>query len=118
MRLKTFPEKNNSSEPFCPRIETTPRHGQNNDVAVLAMGTFWQPQPDFQNVRGIVDVVVGYSTRTNMPHLSRRSVQHTTEAVLIEFNPQEITYMGVLNKVSAKISVLCVWKENTCRRVV
>lgn len=84
-----------SPKPMCPEISTVPRHA-NNDVAVLALGWFWHPQRDFKKLGGVVNVVVGYTGGDSL-NPSYQYMKDATEAILVEFNPEEISYIGILN---------------------
>lgn len=88
-----------SSTAVCPEIATTPRN-PTNEVAVLASGWFWHPQRDFRALRGVVDVVVGYTGGVEK-NPTYQNIMDATEAFLVEFDPSIISYEKILNEVSA-----------------
>ncbi|MEP7038065.1 MAG: peptide-methionine (S)-S-oxide reductase MsrA [Acidobacteriota bacterium] len=71
----------------------------NLETATLAGGCFWCTEAVFDNVRGVEDVVSGYSGgHTENPTYSQVCSETTghAEAVQIKFDPNEISYEEVL----------------------
>ncbi len=71
----------------------------NLETATLASGCFWCTEAVFDNVRGVEDVVSGYSGgRTENPTYQQVCSETTghAEAVQIKFDPNEISYEEVL----------------------
>ena len=69
------------------------------EVATLAGGCFWCVEPAFDELRGVHDVVSGY-TGGHVPGPSYEQVcQETTghaEAVKVSFDPAEVSYREIL----------------------
>ena len=71
----------------------------NLETATLAGGCFWCTEAVFDNVRGVEDVVSGYSGGHTENPTYQQVCSETTghaEAVQIKFNPNEISYEEVL----------------------
>ncbi len=71
----------------------------NLETATLASGCFWCTEAVFDNVRGVEDVVSGYSGGHTENPTYQQVCSETTghaEAVQIKFNPNEISYEEVL----------------------
>ncbi|HET7322596.1 MAG TPA: peptide-methionine (S)-S-oxide reductase MsrA, partial [Longimicrobiaceae bacterium] len=73
---------------------TTPR-----ETATLAGGCFWCLEPVFSELRGVVDVIPGY-TGGRRPDPSYEQVCTGTtghaEAVQVTFNPEEVSFRELL----------------------
>src|SRR5665648_114122 len=69
------------------------------EMATLGGGCFWCLEPIFKNLKGVIDVVVGYSGG-NVPNPSYEMVcigrTNHAEVVQIKFNPQIISFREVL----------------------
>jgi methionine-S-sulfoxide reductase len=63
-----------------------------------AMGWFWGPQRDFDDVEGIQETVVGYSgshsSQTSFP--TYRNIQDYAESIRLTFDPSQISYQDLL----------------------
>ena len=58
---------------------------------------FWSPQISFLQIGGVKRCIVGYcGGRTDDP--TYRSIQDYTEAILVEYDPKEITYRQLLER--------------------
>ncbi|MGY4879097.1 peptide-methionine (R)-S-oxide reductase MsrB [Vreelandella aquamarina] len=68
-------------------------------VATFAGGCFWCVEEGFEKIPGVVEAVSGYSggveTNPSYQQVSSGNTGHT-EAVQVYYNPQEITYEGLL----------------------
>lgn len=78
----------------CPEVSFTCRP-DGYTKAIVACGWFWHPQPEFQNLRGVVNCVVGYSGGVS-PDPTYDNMQDYTEALLVDFDPQMISYADIL----------------------
>lgn len=66
-------------------------------TAVFAGGCFWSVETDFERAPGVLDVVVGYTGgRTKNPTYKTYAVGGHREAVLVTYDPKEITYAGLV----------------------
>ena len=75
----------------------TPRPG--NELAAVAGGCFWGVEDVFRQVPGVVATAVGYTGGTTERPTYESVCSHTTghaETVLIEFDPQKISYGALL----------------------
>ncbi len=72
---------------------------QAHQTAILAGGCFWGVEAVFEHVRGVVDVVSGYTGGTartaHYSHVSSGTTAHV-EAVRIVFDPRQIQYTDLL----------------------
>ena len=84
-----------SMHAMCPEIPLTPRPG--TEIAIVACGWFWGPQPEFQSIRGVYRCLVGYSGGVE-PNPSYDEMKDFTESVFIEFDPSQVSYAAILNK--------------------
>lgn len=69
--------------------------------ALLAAGCFWGVQYYFDQVPGVVKTTVGYSGgHTKNPSYDDVATQGTghAESVLVEFNPEEVSYKTILKQ--------------------
>jgi peptide-methionine (S)-S-oxide reductase len=77
-------------------IAATPAHA---DTAVLAGGCFWGMELVFEHVKGVNDVVSGYSGGSakdaNYDAVSSEQTGHA-EAVRITFDPRQVSYAQLL----------------------
>jgi peptide-methionine (S)-S-oxide reductase len=67
--------------------------------ALFAAGCFWGVQYYFDQIPGVVTTTVGYTGGTTKSPTYDEVCSHTTghaEALLIEFNPQKVTYITLL----------------------
>lgn len=68
-------------------------------VATFAGGCFWCVEAGFEKIPGVVEAVSGYSggveTNPSYQQVSSGNTGHT-EAVQVYYDPQEITYQGLL----------------------
>ena len=72
-----------------------------NKLAVFGAGCFWHVQEEFDKVRGIVKSIVGYAGGKTENPTYKTVKTHTTghaETIEIEFNPEEISYVELLEK--------------------
>ena len=76
------------------------QHNFRDNTAIFAAGCFWGVQAVFDNVRGVTHTVVGYTGgNTASPtyeEVCSGSTGHA-EAILIEFNPDMVTYKVLLD---------------------
>jgi peptide-methionine (S)-S-oxide reductase len=73
---------------------------QTREVATLAGGCFWCLEAVYDQLRGVEDVVSGYSGGSVVDPSYRQVCSGTTghaEAVQITFDPNEITFKDLLN---------------------
>jgi len=80
---------------ICPEIPTNPEY-PNNEICVIALGWFWHPQRDYQDIDGVKRVVVGY-TGGKQPNPTYKNIMDATESVLIEYDPTIVSYEALLN---------------------
>ena len=69
------------------------------EIAVLALGCFWEPEIKFSKVNGIVKTEVGYcggnSPQTTYEEVCTGNTNHA-EVVKLEFDPKIISYDEIL----------------------
>ena len=69
------------------------------EIAVLALGCFWEPEIKFSKVNGIVKTEVGYcggnSAQTTYKEVCTGNTNHA-EVVKLEFDPKIISYDEIL----------------------
>ena len=73
---------------------------KNLETATLAAGCFWCVEAVFDDLRGVQDVVSGYSGGHTMNPTYKEVCSETTghaEAVQIKFDPQEISFSDILH---------------------
>jgi peptide methionine sulfoxide reductase msrA/msrB len=82
--------------------EKTTKQGDKEKVAapqtaVFAAGCFWSVETDFERCPGVIEVVAGYTggKSKNPTYKTYASGAHR-EAVLITYDPREITYAGLV----------------------
>lgn len=70
------------------------------DKATFAAGCFWGPEEKFRDLKGVKSTMVGYTGG----HVQNPSYQEVcsgntghAEAVLVEYDPQEISYQELLD---------------------
>ncbi len=70
-----------------------------NQIATFGAGCFWGVEADFRDVKGVVDVVVGYSGGTLTNPTYRDVCTDTTghaEVVQVTFDPAQVSYEKLL----------------------
>ncbi|ARN84832.1 peptide-methionine (S)-S-oxide reductase MsrA [Candidatus Nucleicultrix amoebiphila] len=70
------------------------------EVATLAGGCFWCMQPVFDEIKGVIETLVGYTGgHTKNPTYEEVCAGTTghTEALQVVFDPKVITYIQILN---------------------
>lgn len=70
---------------------------QSTEIAVLALGNFWEPEYEFSRLHGVVHVETGYTGGTSS-NPSYHDMGDHTEALQIEFNPHVISFEQLLDK--------------------
>jgi methionine-S-sulfoxide reductase len=78
----------------CPPLPLTPSRSK-YQIAVVACGSFWNPQQRFQKMEGVKRVVVGYTGGSRLSPTSRNLQDHT-QALFIEYNPKRVSYLQLL----------------------
>ncbi|WP_286239189.1 peptide-methionine (R)-S-oxide reductase MsrB [Neptuniibacter halophilus] len=80
---------------------STPPLAENLALATFAGGCFWCTEADFEKLEGVVQAISGYSggeeTNPTYKQVSAGRTGHT-EAVQIYYNPQVISYEGLLQR--------------------
>jgi peptide-methionine (S)-S-oxide reductase len=74
-------------------------HPQGSEVATLGGGCFWCLEPIFDNLKGVEDVVSGYSGGTVRNPTYRQVCDGDTghaEVIQVTFNPAEISFHDIL----------------------
>jgi peptide-methionine (S)-S-oxide reductase len=72
----------------------------NHQLAIFAQGCFWGVEERFRKVPGVVATAVGYTGGTTRNPSYEDVCTHATghaEAVLVEFDPQRVTYRQLLD---------------------
>lgn len=75
------------------------RQSENREVVTLAGGCFWCLEAVYDNLKGVVDVVSGFSGgRTHNPSYEQvvSGLTGHAEAVQITFDPQQVSYREIL----------------------
>ena len=71
------------------------------EIAILALGCFWEPEEKFSKVQGIINTEVGYcggnTNPTTYEEVCTGSTNHA-EVVKIEFDEKIIKYENLLEK--------------------
>ncbi|MCE6991055.1 peptide-methionine (S)-S-oxide reductase MsrA [Dyadobacter sp. CY323] len=67
----------------------------NTEKAILAGGCFWGVEELFRHQPGVTSTVVGY-TGGDVPNATYRNHGTHAEGIEIEFDPQQLTYRGLL----------------------
>ena len=69
------------------------------EIAVLALGCFWEPEIKFSKINGIIKTEVGYcggnSPKTNYKEVCTGQTNHA-EVVKLDFDEKVITYEKIL----------------------
>ncbi len=69
------------------------------EIAVLALGCFWEPEIKFSKLNGIIRTEVGYcggnSSQTTYKEVCTDKTNHA-EVVKLEFDPKVISYKQIL----------------------
>jgi methionine-S-sulfoxide reductase len=85
---------------FCGLADTTQAVQAETKTAVFAGGCFWCMQPPFDQAKGVVKTVVGYTGGTketaNYNLVSAHKTQHR-EAVEVSYDPSQISYEQLLD---------------------
>ena len=81
----------------CPEIPITAQMDPKYDTAIIALGWFWHPQVEYQETNGVAQVIVGY-TGGELPDPTYQNIKDATEAVLIEYDPEVISYETILDE--------------------
>lgn len=80
------------------RFDYDEAEAKGHEVAIFAAGCFWGVQHYFQKRKGVVKSIVGYTGNTDETaenptyELVRTHKTNHLEAVLVEFEPEQITY--------------------------
>ena len=73
------------------------------EIAVLALGCFWEPEIKFNKLNGTISTEVGYcggdSSETTYKEVCTDKTNHA-EVVKIEFDPKIISYEKILEYLS------------------
>jgi len=91
--LSALPQSMGTTE--CPEIALIPRPGM--ELAVVACGWFWGPQPAYEAMTGVQRCVVGYSGGVE-PNPTYKNMMDYTESVLVEYDPTYLSYEDILRK--------------------
>lgn len=77
---------------------TAPSAFAENQTAIFAGGCFWCIEKDFENVKGVVDVVSGYTggESDNPTYKNHVKAKHL-EAVKITFDPDVVSYQALVD---------------------
>jgi len=75
----------------CPEVPLVPQVNSQNELFVCACGWFWFPQLRFDQLKGVVRTLVGYSGGNKL-NPTYQSIKDHTEALLIEYDPNVISY--------------------------
>ena len=71
------------------------------EIAILALGCFWNPEEKFSKLNGVINTEVGYcggkTNQTTYETVCTGSTNHA-EVVQIEFDEKIITYENLLKK--------------------
>lgn len=78
----------------CPPISTKPSK-PSNEVLVVGLGCFWGPQPRYLALDGVSRCVVGYAGG-HEPNPTYKRMKDYTECVLVEFDPDVVTFEDLL----------------------
>lgn len=88
---------------FVPRAVNKPAaviNHANLDTAIFAGGCFWCTEADFEKLKGVIEVVSGYSGGTaqtaTYDQTSSKTTQHR-EVVQVQYDPQIISYKELVN---------------------
>lgn len=66
-------------------------------TAIVAGGCFWCVETDFEKAPGVVNVISGYSGgRLKQPNYDNYKSGGHREVALVEYDPKEITYAGIV----------------------
>ncbi len=69
------------------------------ETAIFAMGCFWCAESDFEKIRGVINVVSGYTGGSTKNPTYEEVVTETTghyEAILVTFDPNQVRYGQLL----------------------
>lgn len=81
---------------ICPEVPLQPST-RNSEIAIVALGWFWHPQPVFQALRGVKRCIVGY-TGGVQEQPTYQNIADYTEALLIEFDSTETSIDVILEE--------------------
>jgi peptide methionine sulfoxide reductase MsrA len=76
----------------CPEIPLRPRQNS-NEIAIVALGWFWHPQPAFNGISE--RCLVGYAGGNGIDP-TYQNIQDYTEAIFVEYDPDVTTFADVL----------------------
>ena len=69
------------------------------EIAVLALGCFWEPEIEFSKLNGVIRTEVGYcgghSAKTNYKEVCTGATNHA-EVVKLDFDPKVISYEKII----------------------
>ncbi len=85
-------------------VQCTQAKAQAGNTAIFAGGCFWCVEADFEKVRGVGDVVSGFTGGSTGTPSYRNSGDHI-EAVRIPFNPGTVSYERLVNMFLRSIDV-------------
>jgi len=98
-----FARGDGEEEYVCDQIPTTPQLCPTHETCVIAMGCFWSPQLEYSAMKGVKRVVVGYTGGVE-PNPTYVTIKDSSEALLFEFDPYEISYQEILDKWSTSFA--------------
>jgi peptide-methionine (S)-S-oxide reductase len=82
-----------------PAPATDPANSANSETVVLAGGCFWGQQAVFEHVKGVTQVVAGYSGgargTATYPQVTTETTGHA-ESVQITFDPRQVSFGKIL----------------------
>lgn len=91
------PKPAGGPEKSAPRRSASAGELTTPQTAVFAAGCFWCVESDFERAPGVLEIVSGYTGgRNKNPNYKTYSGGGHREAVLVTYDPQEITYAGLV----------------------
>lgn len=74
------------------------RIAESSETAIFAGGCFWCVESDFDKVDGVLATISGYTGgRTTNPTYKTHTKQGHLEAVMVEYDPNQVTYGELVN---------------------